>query len=344
MTRKTKIIGGCAVILVVTAVWFWASRSKAEDDASARSAAGDQGPVAAVARVKRGNIGDTLTIAGAFKPFQEVDVHAKVSGYVKAMHVDVGDHVKEGQTLAVLEVPELAAELSGAEASVRRWQEEIRRAQSDVERAQSAFTAAHSAYTRLNQAAETRPGLVAQQELDDSQAKGLEAQAQVESAKAAFSSAQQQLEIAEANRKQYSALSNYTRIIAPFAGVITARYADTGALVAAGTSSSTQAMPVVRLAQYSVLRLVLPIPESVAAQIHVGQTMKVHVQALNQDFGGKVSRFADALNEQTRTMETELDFENRDNRLIPGMYAQAILSIDQHQGVLTIPLEAVLRI
>jgi RND family efflux transporter MFP subunit len=343
MTMKKWIFVGAVLAAVCLLAWYWASHGSSEAEAPSSAGSDSNGVSAAVARVKRGNIGDTLTIAGAFKPFQEVDVHAKVSGYVQTMYVDVGDHVKEGQTLAVLEVPELAAELSGAEASVRRWQDEVRRAQSDIERAQSAYTAAHSAYTRLNQAAETRPGLVAQQELDDSQAKGLEAQAQVESAKAAFSSAQQQLEVAEANRKQYSALSNYTRIVAPFAGVITTRYADTGALVAAGTSSSTQAMPVVRLAQYSVLRLVLPIPESVAAQIHVGQMMKVHVQALNQDFEGKVSRFADALNEQTRTMETELDFENRDNRLIPGMYAQAVLSIDQHQGVLTIPLEAVLR-
>ena len=329
--------------LVVLAGWIWASRSRTEGIASESVAARDQGPVVPVASVKRGNIGDTLTIAGAFKPFQEVDVHAKVSGYVRTMNVDVGDHVKDGQILAVLEVPELAAELSGAEASVRRWQDEIRRAQSDIERAQSTYSAAHSAYTRLKQASETRPGLVAQQELDDSQAKAQESQAQVDSAKAAFSSAQQQLEVAEASRKQYSALSGYTRIIAPFAGVITNRYADTGALIAAGTSSSTQALPVVRLAQYSVLRLVLPIPESVAAQIHVGQTMKVHVQAVNQDFEGKVSRFADALNEQTRTMETEIDFENRNNHLIPGMYAQVLFPVDQHIGVLTVPLEAVLR-
>jgi RND family efflux transporter MFP subunit len=343
MTMKKWIIAAAVLAAVCLIAWIWMGRSPSEAEAPSKAGKDAEGVPAAVARVERRNIGDTLTIAGAFKPFQEVDVHAKVSGYVRTMYVDVGDHVKEGQTLAVLEVPELAAELSGAEASVRRWQDEIRRAQSDIERAQSAYSAANSAYTRLKQASDTRPGLVAQQELDDSQAKAQESQAQVESAKAAFSSAQQQLEVAEANRKQYSALSSYTRIIAPFAGVITTRYADTGALVAAGTSSSTQAMPVVRLAQYSVLRLVLPIPESVAAQIHVGQTMKVHVQALNQDFEGKVARFADALNEQTRTMETELDFENSSNRLIPGMYAQAIFAIDQHKGVLTIPLEAVLR-
>jgi RND family efflux transporter MFP subunit len=343
MTMKKWIIAGAVLAAACVLAWFWMGRGSSEAEAPGNAGSDANGITAAVARVKRGNIGETLTIAGAFKPFQEVDVHAKVSGYVQTMYVDVGDHVKEGQTLAVLEVPELAAELSGAEAAARRAQDEVRRAQSDIERTQSAYAAAHSAYSRLKQASDTRPGLVAQQELDDSQAKDLESQAQVDSTKAAFSSAQQQLEVAEANRKQYSALSNYTRIIAPFAGVITTRYADTGALVAAGTSSSAQAMPVVRLAQYSVLRLVLPIPESVSAQIHVGQTMKVHVQALNQDFEGKVSRFADALNEQTRTMETELDFENRGNRLIPGMYAQAIFSIDQHQAVLTVPLEAVVR-
>jgi RND family efflux transporter MFP subunit len=179
--------------------------------------------------------------------------------------------------------------------------------------------------------------------LDDSQAKDLESQAQVASAQAELSAAQQQLQMAEANQRQYAALSDYSRIVAPFAGVVTARYADTGALVAAGTSSSTQAMPVVRLAQISKLRLVLPIPESLAGQIHLGDPVKVHVQALNQDIEGKVSRFADSLDLQTRTMQTEIDFENRDGRLIPGMYAETRLSLREEKNALTVPLEAVAR-
>jgi RND family efflux transporter MFP subunit len=341
MNRKTKIVFASLAGLAAILVWFWISHTETEANPSRDAASSVR--VAPVAKVKRGNIGDTLAIAGAFKPFQEVDIHAKVSGYIRKIYVDVGDHVRTGQVLAILEIPELAAELSGAEASVRRWQEEIRRAQGDVERAQSSHAAAHSAYARLKQAADTRAGLVAQQEVDDSQAKDLEAEAQVASAKAALSSAQEQLAVARATQQQYVALSDYTKIAAPFDGVITIRYADTGALIAAGTSSTTQSMPVVRLAQYSVLRLVLPIPESVAAQIHFGQSMNVHVQALNADFAGKVSRFADALNEQTRTMETEIDFENRNNHLIPGMYAEAQLGVNQQQGVLTIPLEAVLH-
>jgi RND family efflux transporter MFP subunit len=293
--------------------------------------------------VERRTIANTLTISGEFKPFQDVDVHAKVAGYIKKIYVDVGDHVQDGQTLAVLEVPELAAQLAGTDAAVRKSREEIRRAQSDIERAQSVQSAAHSAYTRLKQAADSRAGLVAQQELDDSQAKDLESQAQVASAQAELSAAQQQLQMAEANQRQYAALSDYSRIVAPFAGVVTARYADTGALVAAGTSSSTQAMPVVRLAQISKLRLVLPIPESLAGQIHLGDPVKVHVQALNQDIEGRVSRFADSLDLQTRTMQTEIDFENRDGRLIPGMYAETRLSLRERKNALTVPLEAVTR-
>jgi RND family efflux transporter MFP subunit len=270
-------------------------------------------------------------------------VHAKVAGYIRKIYVDVGDHVKPGQTLAVLEVPELQAQLGGADAALRAAQEQIRRAQGDVQRAQSAHAAAHSAYTRLKQAADSRAGLVAQQEVDDAQAKDLGSEGQVASAEAELSSAKQQMEVAQANQKQYAALSNYTQITAPFAGVITNRFADTGALVAAGTSSSTQAIPVVRLAQVSVLRLVLPIPESVAAQIHLGDVVNVRVQALDRDLLGKVSRFADSLDMQTRTMVTEIDVENRDGRLMPGMYTETKLSLRERRNALTVPLEAVAR-
>jgi len=182
---------------------------------------------------------------------------------------------------------------------------------------------------------------VAQQEIDDAHAKDLEGEAQVASVRAALSSAQQQLEMAQANQKQYGALANYSRIVAPFAGVITTRYADTGALIAAGTSSSAQSMSVVHLAQISKLRLVLPIPESMAGQIRVGNSVKVHVQALNQDIEGKVSRFANSLDLQTRTMETEIDFDNRDGKLIPGMYAETALTLAANKSALLVPLEAV---
>jgi RND family efflux transporter MFP subunit len=343
MTRKKWILAAVFLVAVSWIAWRWFGRSTMEADDPDHSVATSAVAPAAVARVERHSIGNTLTIAGEFKAFQDVDVHAKVAGYIRKIYVDVGDHVKQGQTLAELEVPELAAQLSGADAAVRAAQEQIRRAQGGLQRVQSSHAAAHSAYARLKQAADSRAGLVAQQEIDDSQAKDLESEAQVQGAEAELSGAKQQLEMAEANRKQYEALSNYTHIMAPFAGVVTHRFADTGALVAAGTSSSTQAIPVVRLAQISVLRLVLPIPESVAAQVRLGEAVKVRVQALDRDFQGKVSRFADSLDPQTRTMETEIDVDNRDGRLMPGMYTETRLSLREKENALTIPLQGVTR-
>ena len=340
MTNKKYLVIVALALVGVLVFWGLFRHAKTEADRADNPEHADA-PVAAVVKVGHGTLGTPLTLAGGFKPFQEVDLHAKVAGYIKTMNVDVGSHVKEGQTLAVLEVPELAAELSGADAAVRRAKEEIRRAQGDVQRAKSAHEATHAMAERLTQASDSRAGLVAQQEVDDARAKDLEGEAQVSSAQAALSAAEQALDVAVATQQQYKALSDYTRITAPFTGVITVRYADTGSLIAAGTSSSTQSAPVVRIAQISVLRLVLPIPESIAGQVRLGDPVKVHVQALNQDSVGKVSRFADALDPQTRTMESEIDFQNPDGTLLPGMYVEAKIGVAAKTEVLTVPLEAV---
>jgi RND family efflux transporter MFP subunit len=119
--------------------------------------------------------------------------------------------------------------------------------------------------------------------------------------------------------------------------------ADTGSLIQGGTSATSTAGPVVRLAQVSKLRLVVPVPESAVSQIHLGDPVKARVQALSQDFEGKISRFSDLVDRQTRTMETEIDFPNPDGRLIPGMYAEAILSLARNTRELCVPTEAVAR-
>ena len=343
----TKLLIAFAVLVIVSLlIWHRINRIQEASDSNPSAPT-----TAAVAIVTRRDLGDTLSVAGAFKPFQNIDVHAKVAGYIKKIYVDVGDHVKQGQTLAVLEIPELAAELAGTTAAVHAAQDQISRAKGELGRAESSYSAAHSGYVRLKQAADSQTGLVAQQEVDDAQARDLGGQSQVASAEAALSAAKQQLEEAEDKQKQFAALSDYTRITAPFAGVITVRYADTGSLIAAGTntstpigtSTSTQSMPVVQLAEISVLRLVLQIPESIAPQIHVGGSIKVHVQALNMDYEGKVARFADSLDPQTRTMETEIDFQNSAGKLMPGMFCEAYFVHNKKSSVLTVPVEAVNR-
>src|SRR5579864_3211644 len=156
-------------------------------------------PTVAVAKVERGDLSQTLTLAAEFRPFQEIDVHAKVAGYLKAIYVDVGDRVHTGQLLATLEIPELRDELQQDEAAVRRSAEEIKRAQADLNRTESAHAVAHLSATRLEGVMKERPNLVAQQDIDDAQGRDRVAEAQVATAQATLAAAEQQLEVSKAN-------------------------------------------------------------------------------------------------------------------------------------------------
>jgi RND family efflux transporter MFP subunit len=136
-------------------------------------------------------------------------------------------------------------------------------------------------------------------------------------------------------------LMDYTRVTAPFAGVITKRYADTGSMIQAGTASQTQARPVVRLSENSQLRLILPVPESAVPTVHIGQRVAVRVPTLGRGFTGVVRRFSDKLSLDTRTMDTEVDVPNPSLLLIPGMYAEVDLTLAQRTKVLAVPVTAV---
>jgi RND family efflux transporter MFP subunit len=149
--------------------------------------------------------------------------------------------------------------------------------------------------------------------------------------------------MAQATLDRLSALQAYSHITAPFAGVVTKRYVDTGALISAGTSSETQSQPVVQLAEWSLFRLEIPVPESAVPMIHLGSIVQVHVLDLNRDFQGRVSRFADALNDETRTMHTEIDVENPQDTLTAGMYAEVMLALQGKKGALTVPVQAVVQ-
>jgi RND family efflux transporter MFP subunit len=340
MNRKQKLVGIAVVAAGVCAVALLrlpvkTAKADPREDTVLR-------PVA-VALVERRPVVNSLTLSGAFRPYQQVDVHAKVAGFIRKIYVDVGDHVKAGQVLAILEVPELSAQVAGAKAEMQRYRDAIRRSESEIQRAESNHAAYHAAYGRLKQASESRPGLIAEQELDDSMAKDKETSAQTESARAALAESESQLVSAQTDLERLSALEAYSHITAPFAGVVTKRYADTGALIQAGTASETQSMPVVQLAEWSRLRLVVPVPESAVPQLQLGSDVQVHVSAMNRDFEGRVARFADALNDETRTMHTEIDVENSDGTLKEGMYAEAKIVLKQQNNALTIPIQALER-
>jgi RND family efflux transporter MFP subunit len=297
-------------------------------------------PSAKVATVMRGDIAHTLSLAGQFQPYQVVDVHPKVTGFMAKINVDIGDRVRKGQTLAVLEVPELNAQLKGTVFEVQRAKDDLLRAQHEIKRAEAIHSALHADYERLLETSKAQPGLIAQQELDDAQSKDLSSESQVDAANAAAAGAEQHAEVAHTDNDRVQALENYTNVVSPLDGVIVWRYADTGALIQSGTNSNEQDIPIVRLSQSSLLRLRMPIPENDVQFVHIGDPMQVRVDAIGRSFTGKIVRFTRDVNFETRTMETEIDVENQDLSISPGMYANTEMQLARASNVTTIPVEA----
>ncbi len=268
-----------------------------------------------VAKVVREDLFNQVTYPAEFRPYREVELHAKVSGYVDQINVDIGDQVKEGQLLATLEVPESRNELARAKAAEKR--------------AGADYKEAHLVYTRLLAVEKDHPSLVAQQELDAAQAKD-------EMTEAALAAA-----TAETEKDQ--TLLSYTRITAPFDGVITHRYADPGSLIQAGTSSDTQSKPLVRLSDNYRLRLDFPVSVAYVKDIRLRDPVEVRVESLNdKTFTGLISRFSQKVDDATRTMITEIEVSNPDLQLIPGMYATLVLTVQRRPQALTVPSDAIL--
>jgi RND family efflux transporter MFP subunit len=270
-------------------------------------------PVAAVATVDREDLFKEVTIPAEFRPYVEVELHAKVSGYLKTIKVDFGDRVKKDQLLAVLEVPELQDELNAASAAEKR--------------AEADYTDAHLIYHRLVGVNREHPNLVAQQDIDTAEAKNNATEAAVSAAKA--------------DVEKYQTLFGYTQITAPFDGVITWRYVDPGALVQAGISSG-QAKPVVRVSDNYHLRLDFPVSVDYVQYMKEGDRVEARVDSLGgRQYSGVITRFTHEVNEDTRTMTTEIEVANPNLELTPGMYAAVVLNVQNRPAALAAPIEAV---
>jgi len=332
-TRAPRLAAGFAALLAL-------GLSSCDGGRNVKASA-EQAVTVGVTGVVKKTVSRQITLSSELVPFQEIDVYAKESGYVQKLDVDYGTHVKAGQTMATLEIPELQAQMQQDQAEIKNAIDQVSRADHELKRYDAQYNALHLQYTRLNEVFETQPGIVAQQEVDDAQGKDLAAASQVDAGKAALEAAQSQLAAARAKLVHDETLFDYSRITAPFAGVVTERYANLGTLVQAGTSSSTQAMPIVRLSQDDLFRLVIPIPESYVRYIRIGDPVNVHVPSLNRTFPGKVARFSVDVRADTRTMHTEVDVPNPERVMMPGLYAEAEVGLDQKDNVPTVPLQAV---
>ncbi len=314
-------------------------------DAGRKAQADDpsNAPTVAVVKVTHRDLSNDLEIASEFQPNQEIEVYAKVAGYIQKLYVDWGSHVKQGDLLAVLEIPELQQQLTQDEASVRGSEQNLERAREELNRSNSVYNVAHITYTRMADVQKTRPDLMAQQEIDVAQGKDTEASAGVASAKAGLAAAEQALQVAKAALEKDRAMYAYARITAPFDGVVTEVDAYTGALLPAGTSSNKGDQPLCRLSQNNLMRLVIPVPESAVPEIRLGSPVEVRVPVLNKSFRGTVARFAGEVDVSTRTMHTEIDVPNPKLELVPGVYAEASITLREKRNALAVPIQAVIR-
>ncbi len=311
LTRsKLRLVLVMAVVVVAVGLLWLVHHAEAE---ASHEPANHSKPTVAVAKVDREDLYGEVTIPAEFRAYEEVELHAKVSGYVSEMKVDFGDRVKAGQLLATLEVPELSDELHNAMAAVQK--------------AQADHADAHLIYTRLVGVNQQQPNLVAQQDLDTAEAKDHATAAAIDAAKA--------------DVERYQTMLAYTQITAPFDGVITWRYADPGALIEAGTASATQAKSLLRISDNYHLRLDFPVSVEYVKDIHLGDKVDVRVESLGGGtFTGTISRFTTRVSEDTRTMITELEVLNPNLEIVPGMYATVVFKVEKHAQSLAIPIQA----
>jgi RND family efflux transporter MFP subunit len=338
-----RTVLACAAIWLCSCSLCSCSKTDASGEKTSGAAATDAPPIVPVVKAARADLASDLILTAEFEPFQQVDVMSKVAGYVRSIKVDMGDRVREGQVLAVLEIPEMEDDLTKAAATIDQTESEIASASDELHRAEAAHELAHVSFTRIADVLKREPGLVPQQQVDEARSRDLVSEAQVAAAKSALRTAERKRTVARADQGRVQTLNKYMTIAAPFDGVVTKRYANAGSMIQAGTASQSQAMPIVQLSQNQLLRLSLPVPESAVSRVHVGETVDVRVATLGRTFPGRVARFADKIQPSTRTMDTEVDVPNPTLKLIPGMYAEVSLRVEERNSVLSIPLDAVDR-
>ncbi len=264
----------------------------------------------------------TIDLPGEILPFQIVSLHARVTGYVERVLVDRGSIVKQGDMLAELSAPEMAAQIAEAESRVQA-------AEAEKLQAEAQLAAARSTSERMKKASET-PGAIAGNEV-------IQAEKQVDSAKALLNSREQAIKAVEAAVRSLKDLQAYLKISAPFSGVITDRIVHPGALVGPGND-----VALLVIQQVSRLRLVVPVPEEDVSGIANGASVPFQVPAWpERTYSGAIARISHALDPKTRTMAIELDVTNGDGSLAPGMYSSVKWPVRRARPSLFVPKTSV---
>jgi RND family efflux transporter MFP subunit len=316
-SRKSGGKGGGRLILIVAAclilaVIIFAGIRSHEEAAQRESAAEESGaPSVSVVYPKPASTSDEITLPGSTQPFIDTPVFARTSGYLKSWRTDIGARVKKGELLAEIETPEL--------------DQQLKQAESDLKNAKANLEIAEVTNSRWQKM--VKADTVSQQEADQTAS--------------SFHAMQASFEAAKANVRRLEQLQSFEKVVAPFDGVITARNTDIGALIQAGDSSTPREL--FHIMGIRTLRIYISVPEVDASSVKIGEKVDVTLDSLpGEKFTGTLVRTAEAIDPTSRTLNTEVDVENPDGRLLPGAYATVGLKVPSSVGAVLIPTNTLL--
>jgi membrane fusion protein (multidrug efflux system) len=304
-----RITLGWVTVAIITLVLPSCTSNHAEETEGKAEVA----PPLQAFKLQKSALTSSVKIPGELVAYQQVDLYAKVNSFVKKLYVDVGSEVKAGQLLAVMEAPEMNAQIAAATSRLKSQE--------------AVYLASKATYDRLAQTSKT-PGTISQNDLDIAYARQKSDHAQYEAAKA--------------SQNEVAATNNYLQIRAPFSGIITTRNVSAGAYV--GPSGKGSELPIFTLQQQDKLRLVVSVPDVYAAMLNNQTEVAFTVKAMpDEKFKAQVARLAGALDNRLRSQRTEMDVMNPGKKLLPGMVAEVMLSLNGNANVFVVPASAVLH-
>jgi RND family efflux transporter MFP subunit len=321
--KKAAIIFIVALVVAFIAVRvdrFFKDRSIVENTQQSSAAP----PLVDTIRAAPVGVVQRLSLPGQTAAWHLSTIYARVNGYVGKWFVDIGDHVKKGEVMALIETPDLDAQLAGARAGLQAAEAQVL-----VRRSQAEF--AKSTYERWR---DSPKGVVSEQEREQKHS-------DFDSAEASLKSAEADVALDQAHVNQYLALSEFKQVAAPYDGTVSQRDIDIGNLVTAGSTSSTTSLYVVT--QNDPIRVFVDVPQSAAPDLMQGQ-IPVEVQVPGSDgrtYPGHVTRTSEAINQQARTMRVEIDIPNQKQALVPGMYVKVAFGL-QPKGLVQVPAAALI--
>ena len=329
---KVAVIGGVLLLALIAIGALPRLTSRREALAASREAPVNH-PVVSIIHATKGEPSSQLILPGNIEPLYTANLFARVDGYLDRRNVDIGSKVRSGQVLAIISSPEIDHQLSQAKATLSQSEAALLQARAAFEQAK-----ANAELSRLTKERDVPLGEqhAISQQIVDSAVQNYNARvADVAAANANITAAEASVAASRANVARLQQMQNFEHIVAPFDGVITQRNVERGDLV---SSSAPSSKPLFSIAQSNTLRIQVDVPQSEAVNIQDGQKAAVNItERLDRTYIGTVIRSAQALDDAARTMRTEVQVDNRDASLLPGMYAQVHFTLPQQHSSLIIP-------